>query len=125
MDMQITPQVEAQKAPREYPFKPGKSGNPSGRTNMLERTRELCAIFEATHGRPPSPLDMISIRTAARLAAACQSPNTNAEQSVRASNALHKTLKRLGLASPPAKREPKSGLEKLHEALDRVNGEQR
>jgi hypothetical protein len=89
---------------------------------MLDRIDELRAAFEATHGRSPSPLDMVSIRTAARLAAACASPNTNAEQSVRASNALHKTLKRLGLATPPAKRPGKDGLQKLHEALDRMGG---
>jgi hypothetical protein len=105
-------------------FRPGRSGNPSGRTNMLERTRDLCAMFEATHGRPPSPLDMIGIRTAARLAAAAASPRTNAEQAVRAGNTLHKTLKRLGLASPPARRDPKpaAGHVPLRDRLGDSNG---
>jgi hypothetical protein len=93
--MQQTQQQSEQRAQKRIygrPFPKGRSGNPTGRTNVLDRIADLCAMFEATYGRPPSPLDMISIRTAPRLAAACASPNTNAEQSVRASNALHKTL---------------------------------
>jgi hypothetical protein len=85
-------------------WRPGQSGNPSGHTNMADRIIDLCAAFEATHGHPPSPLDMVGIRTAARLASASANPGINAEQAVRAGNTLHKTLKRLGLATPPAKR---------------------
>ncbi len=111
MDAQSNQQIPAQRPP--HLWRPGQSGNPSGRTRMLDRIDDLCAAFEATHGRPPSPMDMIGIRTAARLAAACASPNTNAEQAVRAGNTLHKTLKRLGLASPPSKREKSGPFEHL------------
>jgi hypothetical protein len=66
----------------------------------MGRIVELCAAYEATHGRPPSTLDMVSIRVAARLCAAAESPQTPAVEATRTANALHKTLGRLGLAKP-------------------------
>jgi hypothetical protein len=120
MDAQSNPQRPAQRSAHLY--RPGQSGNPSGRTRMLDRIDDLFAEFQRVHGREPSPMDMIGIRTAARLAAACASPNTNAEQAVRAGNTLHKTLKRLGLASPPAKRAGKSPLQSLDDHLAATHG---
>jgi hypothetical protein len=67
-------------------FQKGQSGNPWGRTRAMDRLAELVAAFEATHHRGPSPVELIHLRQAAKLAAAATSPRTNAEQLVRASN---------------------------------------
>jgi hypothetical protein len=118
MDAQPAPQPRTQ----SYGFRKGISGNPSGRTRAMDRLADLIAAFEAVHGRGPLPIELISLRAAAKLAAAAESSKTNAEQAVRASNTLHKTLKRLGLASPPAKRASKSPLQSLDDHLAATHG---
>jgi hypothetical protein len=88
----------------------------------MDRFDDLVAEFQRVHGREPSPLDLVGIRSAAKLAAAAESPRTNATDAVRASNTLHKTLKRLGLASPPAKASAKSAVASLDEECARIGG---
>ncbi len=110
MKMQHVEQQSQQEAKqgvfRARGWQKGKSGNPSGRTRMRDRIDELVATFAAIHGRSPTDLEMISIRSAARLASAAASERTNAEQIVRVNNSLHRVLSRLGMAKPPPR--PKS-----------------
>jgi hypothetical protein len=73
----------------------------------MDRFADLVTAFEVVHHRQPSALELVSIRSAAKLAAAAESSRTSAEQAVRCSNSLHRTLSRLGLAGPPAKPRPR------------------
>jgi hypothetical protein len=117
--VQVIAQVNGQSATR---FQRGRSGNPTGRQRWQDRLDALVAAFLTTHGREPAEIDLVSLRAAARLASAAENPRTNAEQAVRASNTLHKTLRRLGLASPPAKAPAKSAVASLDEECARIGG---
>ncbi len=108
---------EQQRPAREYPFKPGKSGNATGAQRWRSRLVDLTGAFEATHHRGPSALELVSIRSAAKLAAACESPRTATTEAVRCANALHRVLVRLGLSAPPSK--PKPRIPSLSELLAR------
>lgn len=57
--MQSTPQK------REYNFKPGVSGNPSGETAAQRFRRELVAMFVDVHGRQPGTIELSRIESLA------------------------------------------------------------
>jgi hypothetical protein len=103
----MDPQATSQAPSQPHRFSRGQSGNPTGWQRSKARLHDLCVAFEAIHHRQATPLELCSLRSAAKLAAAAESPRTSAEQAVRASNTLHRTLVRLGLASPPAKARPR------------------
>jgi hypothetical protein len=115
--MQTEPQTATQRAP--HLWRAGQSGNKSGRTRTTDRLADLCAAFQAAHHRPPSPVELISLRSAAKLAAATESPRTSTEQAVRAGNTLVKALRLLGLAGPPAKPKLRRNIPSMSELLAR------
>jgi hypothetical protein len=109
--MQVTSKVsntEVSQAPGDpraaTQFKVGVSGNPTGHQRSRALRAEFLAAFQARHHRPPSPVELVDIRSAAKLAAVAEGPRTTGDGAVRANNALHRVLSRLGLAKPPAKR---------------------
>jgi hypothetical protein len=102
-DQQASVQVRSQDQTK---FRPGISGNPSGRTKTQLRTEQFVAEFRDRHGREPTASEMAHIRGAGRLAAKIEANNTAVEHVVPLSNALWRTLRRLNLGEvrnpPPA-----------------------
>jgi hypothetical protein len=95
------------------------SGNPSGRRRAQDHLVELSATFELVHHRPPNPLETVSLKACAKLAAAATSPRVNCTDAVRASNTLVKTLRLLGLAGPPHKKVTRRNIPTVDEIVAR------
>jgi hypothetical protein len=101
MDTQAGNQAPRQANGFSTRFPPGKSGNPSGKTKSQARLDEIMAAFRTTFSREPSAVEMISIRSAAKLAAVAGDRRVDGVTATRASNSLARMLRLLGLASPP------------------------
>jgi hypothetical protein len=101
-------QAEQQAVPQASTrFKPGRSGNPTGKTATSAVHADLLAAFQAAHGRGPTSAEAVTLRTASRLAAKAQNARTNTEQATRAANTAMRFMKALGLAGPPSKAKPR------------------
>jgi hypothetical protein len=121
--MQVEPQNPSQtKPPREYHFKPGRSGNPSGKTRTQLRTAEFMDLFREVRGRAPNVVEATTIRNAGALAAKVEQAKTSAEDVVRCGRLLAQLLAQLGLDAKPSPPAPKSPLETLREHLDHTHG---
>jgi hypothetical protein len=72
----------------------------------MDRLADLTAEFRRVHERRPTPLEMINLRIAARLAAISESPRTPRTERVRAGNTLARHLRMLNLATPPVRPRP-------------------
>jgi hypothetical protein len=124
MKMQVTPQDNTQADGRaKSQFRRGQSGNASGRTRSMDRLAELIGVFVGVHSRQPDALEMINLRSAAKLAAAAESNRTSAQEAVRANNALHRTLSRLGMAKPLSRPSAATHIP-LRDRLRSANGHQ-
>src|SRR5215831_3213426 len=120
--MQIDQQPTRQRAPREYPFKPGRSGNPSGLTKTRLRTAEFMGLFREVHGREPSVVEATTLRNAGALASKIENSKTSAEHVVRCGRLLAQLLNTLGLDRKPEPAAPKSAVQTLDEAIEATHG---
>jgi hypothetical protein len=119
--MQIEPQ-KSTKTPREYPFKPGMSGNPTGQQKRKLFEAQFTSEFRRTHSREPTLVEAMTIAQAGTLAAKVSNYKLKPEHVVRCGRLLRQLLDQLGLASPPAKRAGKSPLQSLDEHLAATHG---
>ncbi len=113
--MQVEPQASLQRSPREFPFKPGKSGNPSGLSRTETRYREFLALYVEVHKRRPNAVENAMLRNAGACAARAEDKRrAKVEHIVRCGRLLQSLLVTLGLAGAPAKSEgvfPTHGLD--------------
>jgi hypothetical protein len=123
--MQANTQEQSQpasKAPREYPFKPGRSGNPGGVSRAERRYRAFLDVFIEVHGRRPNPIESASLRNAAALASRIEGNRIPIEEQVRAGNLLARLVEKLGLDRTPKPEAPKTPLQSLDEHLAATHG---
>lgn len=99
-------------------WKPGKSANPGGVSRAERRYTAFLEQFREVHGRAPTATETTSLRNAAALASRIEGNRIPIEEQVRAGNLLARLVEKLGLDRKPEPA-PKSGLEALHEALER------
>jgi hypothetical protein len=85
---------------REYNFRAGKSGNPSGVTVTMRRTAELRAMFVEMRGREPNAIEAITLREAGALAARIERKTSTNDEIAKLGNVLRRTLRRVGLDTP-------------------------
>jgi len=120
--MQTTTQSDAQAKPREYNFKPGKSGNPGGVSRAERRYQAFLEVFHGVHGRKPNAVENTSLRNAAALAARIEGNRIPIEEQVRAGNLLARLVEKLGLDRTPAPAESKTPKQELEEYLAATHG---
>jgi hypothetical protein len=102
-------------------WRKGQSGNRDGLSRTERRYREFLALYIETHHRKPNAVENAMLRNAGECAARAEDKRrAKVEHIVRCGRLLQQLLDKLGLASTPAPGAPKTGLEKLHEALDRM-----
>jgi hypothetical protein len=126
MDAQTAPQVTTHRKGGNPNWKPGKSGNPSGKTRAMRYLESFAAEFEARHGRKPNTIERVTLSNAAALAVKADgrgSRRVGVEHIVRCGRLLQSLLDGLGLApAKPAPPAPKTPRQVLEEECARING---
>jgi len=100
----MQPNTQPQLQPHE--FKPGRSGNRSGKTRTERRYQAFLEVFQDVHGRKPNPIENASLRNAAALASRIEGNRIPIEEQVRAGNLLARLVEKLGLDRTPAPAAP-------------------
>ena len=93
---------------RGYGFRKGVSGNRTGVTLTMRWSADLLAEFTRVRGRPPTPVEIISIKNAGALAARIAANKIPATEQVRAGNLLSRLLAKLKLDREVKPDNPKS-----------------
>jgi hypothetical protein len=112
METQVNQQAADQvRSQDQTKFKPGQSGNPSGRTRTQLRSEQFADEFTRVHGRRPSAIEMANLRSCGALAAKIER-GMSAQDVVRCSNSLWRMLRRLGLGQMPEQSQSAAQIER-------------